>query len=140
MAVRIKGKLSNLKDKINKQIKVSGGVHIGFNPNSIYPNGTPVELVALFLEFGTKNMPPRPFMRNTIRKNKKKWSNLLRNSKNFDIVGKQIINDIKTSIINGNFEPLKPSTIKKKGNSYPLIDTGTLYDSLIYKKIPSKEK
>jgi hypothetical protein len=37
---------------------------------------------------------------------------------------------IKKKILTGHFAPLKPATIKRKGHSKPLIDTGQMYDSI----------
>jgi hypothetical protein len=39
-------------------------------------------------------------------------------------------NAVKRKILTGKFVPLKPATIKRKGHSKPLIDTGQLYDSI----------
>lgn len=140
MKFEIKGKLKNLEQKIQKQIRIAGGVNVNIDKSAIYDDGTPVELIALYLEFGTKNMPARPFMRSAIKKNKKSWADLLAKSRDFDTVGKKMVEDIKESILDGNFKPLKQSTVNKKGHAHVLIDTGKLYDSIDYKKVKSRKK
>jgi hypothetical protein len=37
---------------------------------------------------------------------------------------------VKKKILTGHFAPLKPATIRRKGHSKPLIDTGQMYDSV----------
>jgi hypothetical protein len=46
------------------------------------------------------------------------------------IMGLAAENAVKRKILTGKFAPLKPATIKRKGHSKPLIDTGQLYDSI----------
>ena len=50
----------------------------------------------------------------------------------YEKIGIIIVNDIKTTMVTGNFTPLKSSTIKAKGSTKPLIDTGELRNSISY--------
>lgn len=48
---------------------------VGFFPSSVYEDGTPVAYVATIQEYGVaqKGIPPRPFMRPTIEKQRMTW-------------------------------------------------------------------
>jgi hypothetical protein len=39
---------------------------------------------------------------------------------------------VQENIVHGEFTPLKPATIKRKGSSKPLIDTGQMMQSVTY--------
>lgn len=131
--------------KINKQdlIKFSGRetLEIGFFENARYENGTQVAQVAFFNEFGTLRIPARPFFRNAITKNIKKWYSTLgsairagRNPNNaLSLVGEQARGDIIKSITELNTPPNAQSTINAKGSTSPLIDSGLLRRSVTYK-------
>ena len=41
-------------------------------------------------------------------------------------------------IVNGGFEPNKESTVKRKGSSKPLIDTGTMRNAVSYEVVKKK--
>lgn len=45
---------------------------------------------------------------------------------------------VKRKILKGPFAPLKPATIRRKGHSKPLIDTGQMYDSIKTKVRPRR--
>lgn len=114
-------------------------LEVGFFEGSIYPNGNSVASVAFNNEYGNAYTPPRPFFRNAISKNYKKWGEFfLRNQKdNFEIslgvLGEKIRGDIVKSIDSLTSPPLKSSTIKRKGSSKPLIDTGLMRASVTFK-------
>lgn len=99
-------------------------------------------------EFGTERIPARPFLKNTMKKYSKDWERLLvaqlKNRGNdlqtaLNAVGNAATGDVKATITEGNFTPLKPQTIKnkeRKGRPKPsaiLIDTGSLIKSIAYK-------
>lgn len=97
-------------------------------------------------EFGAPQMgiPERPFLRTAIQENLPKYSKvfehsakgLLNGSKRIDValaaVGEVAAKDVYMTIKNGNFKPLKPATIKRKGSSTPLIDEGGMADSVTW--------
>lgn len=114
-----------------------------------YEDGTPVSLVAMVQEFGSpeKNIPPRPFMRPAKMEHAQEWKeqfekaakNLHKGRKSEEDImnelGDQIISDIRQSIVDVNFPPLKLETLKarrRKGNysEKPLIDTKRMFDTL----------
>ncbi|WP_252715295.1 hypothetical protein [Acinetobacter junii] len=51
------------------------------------------------------------------------------------ILGMQAAADVQMYMVNGKFAPLKAKTIKRKGSSKPLIDTGQLRQSITYKVV-----
>lgn len=131
---------NNLNDKIKKIQNKK--IQIGFFETATYPDGTYVATVARDNNLGTYKVPPRPFFTYTIEKNKKKWLRLLKdgiikykNDKALHRVGEVIKNDITKSIIQFSSPPNALSTIKKKGSSNPLIDTGLLAKSVEFKII-----
>lgn len=131
----LKAKLKNIADSYesNKQVRA------GFLKGSIYPEGTPVALVAAAHEFGVpeKGIPPRPFMSKAMAKHKGKWSTMMAKGiaeagidKAFDQVGEEMVADIQNSIADEDWEPLNPKTVKRKGFDTPLIDTAHMIDSV----------
>ena len=116
-------------------------LEIGFFETARYPNGTFVAQVARYNEFGTLNIPMRPFFRNAINKNIKKWYATLQNainqnatpSKALSIVGEVARADIIQSITDLRTPPNAQSTIKQKKSTNPLINTGLMRRSVTYK-------
>lgn len=138
-AVIPKFDISNLKAKIQTKNK-SGSLEVGFLQGK-YPNGLSVAKNAKYQEFGTYNIPPRPFFRNAIKQNQKKWVKLYkqgikqRDSFIVEKVGVIAASDIKSSITKTLMPPNAPATIKKKGSNHPLIDTGFMRQAVDYKVI-----
>lgn len=94
--------------------------------------------VAFYNEYGTKDIPARSFIRSTLAERQK---DIVR----FYIKSFQKYNAAKTAaaetsqyverlivakIASGNFAPNAPATIKRKGSSRPLIDTGVMMNSV----------
>ena len=52
-------------------------VAVGFFADAKYQDGTPVAAVAAWNEFGTKNIPERPFFRNALAESERGVSNIL---------------------------------------------------------------
>jgi len=87
----------------------------------------------------------RPFMRQSFDKNvgdlerlaKKEYDQVVDQkqsvSKMVKTVGAWMEGKIKETITTGNFRPLKPATIRAKGSSTPLIDTGQMRNSITHK-------
>lgn len=142
-SVGIKGG-DKMKYELSKRLKLFSKkrtLEVGFpagTPN--YPDGTPVAEVAFYNEYGTSTIPPRPFMRPTIEKNKEGWGVLLANTYkatkdidvSFGVVGQDAVGAFREAIIDFEGEPNAPSTINKKGFATPLQDTGHMRDSVNY--------
>lgn len=112
--------------------------------------GTPVAPIAAAQEFGTKDIPARPFMRNTVGDKKSSWANqiarLLRGKPDrvhdaFEIMGDIMAKDIQQTIEKGVMPWLNDKTIarkRKRGKKNPektLIDTGTMQEAISYEVV-----
>ena len=122
-----------------------------------YNNDTTIAEVAAWNEFGTKHIPARPFLRQSVDKNiekiKKVCAEQVKGVKQGKIdaeqalcrIGALQVGHIQAEIRKGNFvenaestiriknKPLKKSKKKKKGKATtPLIDTGRLHQSVHY--------
>lgn len=98
--------------------------------------------VAAYQEFGTADIPARPFIAPTFDENEGAYVDAL--ARGFDNVveggstperellkiGARVAGDIKRKITDVSSPPNAPSTVKKKGSSNPLIDTGTMRNAV----------
>ena len=99
--------------------------------------------IAAFNEVGTSNAPSRPFMRKSIDDNQEKIVAFMQAQAKRLIEGKATAQEImqqvavfqkgliQETIVEGEFEPNAPSTIRKKGSDRPLIDTGRMRQSVM---------
>lgn len=107
--------------------------------------GTDLVAVAAYNEFGTAHIPARPFLRIASDKNQDKWQKLMGDvaarvtanqmgvQQAQKLLGNQAVGDVQKVIGNrGLLAPNKPATIKKKGSSAPLIDSGNLRQSISF--------
>ena len=113
--------------------------------------GASIAEYAYWNEFGTKNIPARPFFRNAISDNSDTWAGSIKSQlKTMGITDKNVVekalkrtgklmrSDIQQSISKGGFKPLKPATIKKKGQATPLVDTGDMRNAIRYEVTDSR--
>ena len=118
-------------------------VKIGYQEGAKYPDGTSVVDVAMWNELGTVNIPPRPFLRQTVDNNEAKIQAKMQSLANKVAQGETAENVLKElgvfakgllqkEIKDGYFVPNEPSTIAKKHSDKPLIDTGLLRQSANY--------
>ncbi|UUM26271.1 hypothetical protein [Acinetobacter colistiniresistens] len=105
--------------------------------------------LAAIHEFGApgKNIPERSFLRASLQLNQGKYSQYLLGqlkpmllgktsmAATWQFLGQEAQADVQSYMINGKFVPLKPKTIKRKGSSKPLIDTGQLRQSVTYRVV-----
>ena len=137
-------KLEAALAEISKNVTKKATLSVGFMGGATYPNGTLVALVAAIQEFGApaRNIPPRPFFRNMIASKSEEWGPalgqlLVNNDYNSDrslsTLGLGIEGQLKQSIVDTNSPPLAPSTVARKGNDKPLIDTGHMLNSITSK-------
>lgn len=105
-----------------------------------------VKEYALYNEFGTVHIPARPFFRTALifeEGNKKVvdyvretfsqvMTGKLTSEQAMDKIGLFCKGRVIQSITNGKWEPLDKATIKAKGKSKPLVDTGTMLKSFDY--------
>lgn len=146
---QIQKEMDYLKSKVVKVGIISGGGQKKFSTHQDPPGRktkSKINLVRLGTvhEFGVpkKNIPSRPFMRQTFDSNiskiekfiKRKQSEVFRGKISgltaLNSLGVFYTGKVKETIKNGSFKALSPKTIKKKGSSKPLIDTGRLRNSI----------
>ena len=116
-------------------------VKVGFFSSARYPDGRPVAQVALSHEFGVRDQdgristPERPFFRLALREAEEPLTAYLKKAIGADLVltkpvasgaGAMLKGAIQQSIVKLRDPPNTPATIKRKGSSNPLIDTGTM--------------
>ena len=129
-------------------------VKTGFFESAKYDDGTPVAYIAAIQEFGHPegNIPSRAFFRNAIKANEQKWQvassqlilsvieGRLSKEQALEQLGQLMKGDIQESILDGEFEPLKQSTLDARQSrkrtegvaNKPLIDTGHMMRSVDY--------
>lgn len=116
-------------------------VRVGFQGDEKYEDGTTIAEVAAYNEFGSSDTPERPFMRQSFENHESELqaacdaANRLVSSggsadqalQQIGVVAKGLVQE---EIVNGGFAPNAESTIRKKGSEQPLIDTGTMRQSV----------
>lgn len=129
-----------IKKALEDRIDIANPIlEVGFFKEAKYSDGKAVAQVASQNEFGTHSIPPRPFFRNAIVKNSQKWMKFFKKSakehppyKAMGMLGEMIRSDIVQSINQTNTPPNSPLTIKQKGSSKPLVDTGKMRASVSF--------
>lgn len=133
-----KGRLSHLMRTL------AGGpkrVKVGF-PRGRVPGG--IIMRAIYNEFGTTRIPERPFMRITMRTNRAKYQRFLATNARWILnesvtinsalrrLGMIAVGDIQDMISSNVPPPNAPSTVRRKGSSTTLIDTGNMRQAVTY--------
>lgn len=143
------------KEKIRAALKVLKGhaalVGIPSGAKPAEKDGKPSKFtlaeLAYVLEKGSaaNNIPPRPFMKQTRERVESKFAKLLRSKLKavqslkqepltaLKQVGLAYEGEMKASFTVESFAPNAPETIRRKGSSKPLIDTGHLRQSITTK-------
>ena len=122
--------------KLPKSIAGPRQVKVGFPAGKV--SGDVVNR-AIWNHYGTsRGIPSRPFLLNAIRKNRRKYIEALKTSGAKILRGEATLDqtmsklgilaqgDIQQEITDLRTPPNAPSTIKAKGSSNPLIDTGEM--------------
>ena len=117
---------------------------VGWFESAHYPGGTPVAYVATIHEFGTGRIPARPFMRPAVADHGGEWLELIGQGVKASMMGDPSPAEVLELVMlqaAGNvaekiqsLPPLDPKasavTIKRKGHSKALIDTGQMFQSV----------
>lgn len=131
-------------DELRKRLVGNLVVRVGIPAGKHEEDGTPVAMIAAVHEFGSpeQGIPERPFLRITPVKQRMKYARLnrinlvkmLRGQMAVETalgqLGEMAKGDVQQEIRNGNFAPLKAETIRRKGSSKPLIDSGQMIQSV----------
>lgn len=116
-------------------------IQVGFQGDQKYEDGTSIAQVAAVNEFGASDIPERPFMRQSFENHEgelqaacdaaqrlvSSGGSAEQALQQIGVVAKGLVQD---EIVNGGFAPNAESTIEKKGSEQPLIDTGTMRQSV----------
>lgn len=133
-----KAVLNLLKDVKKKKVAV------GLFPQHVYPDGTPIAYVASIHEFGAKGMPPRSFMRTTIKAQRNEWRQQMAGAIKavsmgaidytdaLDQIGALGAGDVVKTIDRMEEPKLDPKTVKRKGFDTLLVDTGLMRQSITW--------
>ena len=124
-------------------------LNTGFFSESVYGpenDNLPVAQVAQLNEEGSRDNPPRPFIRagfgGALRSGKldKNISVAMKNileggdiQQQYKILGPVLVNEMRQQIINWDTPPNSPKTVEAKGKNDPLRDTDTMLNSVDYK-------
>lgn len=125
-----------------ESIREFGGKAIGVGlpkeEQATYPDGTPVETVAMAHEFGTDKLPERPFLRPGLKEALPVAADMIKESQGQDAdqtlsqVGLYAASKVQKGIENLSDPPNNDETVKRKGSSNPLIDTGRLRQAITH--------
>ena len=143
--IKVKGG-QQLRLAIENVVKVRGGAKVGWFQNAKYANGTSIAQVAVINEYGgivnNSAIPARPFMRTAFQNHNKEWGAIIANvlkrgdysntKQALEIGSIRASSDIQDSILNGNWIPNAPLTVKIKGFNRPLIDTSIMLKTVTY--------
>ena len=151
--VEIKGG-DKYKKFLSKMAEIAGGVKAGIFGNATNAETKePIAPYAVYNEFGTKNIPARPYMRTVAKEKPKVWvgtmvGHIRGRAKDpqawKDALGKageQMVKDIQFSIERGSWTPNAPATIaakKRKGKvepDHPLMDTGSMLSAVTFEVV-----
>lgn len=99
--------------------------------------------IATAQEYGTDTIPPRPFLRHALATRGANWreglAKAVQKQSSGDTSGAALtirrvalvmVRDVQGSIRSGPWVPNAPATIRRKGSSRPLIDSGQLRQSI----------
>lgn len=130
--------------------KIGGHVEVGWLGNKTHISGgggkrsiTMADLAAIHI-YGTKRIPVRDPLTPAIEQNQDKYREMIQQSvipildgkmdiaSLWQFIGMEAQADIQQYMVNGKFAPLNPKTIKRKGSSKPLIDTGQFRQGVTY--------
>jgi phage gpG-like protein len=135
--------VEDLKNKTQPYVAVGVIGNKAEEPRGQINNAT----LAAIHEFGTEDghIPARSFLRSTFREKRSAMLSLTKDlyskvifrklsvEEALAIIGEKFVSEIKAKITAGIPPPNAESTIKQKGSSTPLIDTGQLINSITYK-------
>lgn len=141
--------LFNAEQRLKKMQEAKSKVVVVGVLDGRYDDGTSVAEVAIAHEYGTKDLPQRSFLRNSVIEKEERiddvinseFSHALDNNdysidKALGRVGLEVVNIVKFSFREngyGTWSPLKPDYFAekmKRGRNLTLIDSGKLRDSI----------
>ena len=136
-------------ERVDKELMYAKNhyILIGFISEK-YNDGVNVREYALWNEYGTLYIPARPFFRRAT--NTRKAKRLINNyakrqigkvidtrghftmEQAYNAIGVYVVGQIQKSIKRGNWQQNAPSTVRRKGKSNPLIDSGSMINAVSF--------
>ena len=127
-------------NKIKRQLTSLDGSYtkVGIQSGEGTPGEASLAQIAAYNEFGTADIPARPFMRTSFLKKRPQLVQLqeqeyykiiqMRTNTSMALgrIGAWYAGQVQDTLTNNYWTPNKPATIRAKGSSKPLIDTGEL--------------
>lgn len=118
------------------------------------PSGKAVVELGAIHEFGSSDgrIPERSFLRGTMKKKRKAHNEIIRKLARSITLGKgtpenalnklgaRVSADVKETIANGVQPPNAPSTVRRKGSSKPLVDTGALRQAITWQVVSKGQR
>ncbi len=110
-------------------VKEPPSVKVGFKETATYPDGTPVSLVAAVQEYGSpaQNIPPRPFIRPTVKQNEQQYADMLQRAVVAVLSGAPDADQQMVALGERGKRDIQEA-IRRQG----LVDTGVLIESVTY--------
>lgn len=135
-----------LRRIIERMAGLNQQVEVGVPKGAMHGGGISMSLLANIHTYGSfsRGIPARPFLQPALQENQDKYIKYLKSqtmpllfgrakqARVLGLLGEMATADVKKYFTSGRFAPLAASTIKAKGSSRPLIDTGQLRQSITY--------
>lgn len=120
-------------------------VGVGFQEGDKNKDDESLAYIAAINEYGTSTIPARPFLHQSFEQNQDKFQyvcgralQMVASGGDVDsalnLIGAEAVGIVQKQIVNGDFAPNAPSTIRKKKSDKPLIDTGEMRQAIHYVK------
>lgn len=134
-------KLRQLQERLTEQHRVYVGIPRGAGNSE---DGTPLVQIGAIHEFGAKHIPERSFLREPLLAKQKDLAKVFRQLmprvargeltllQALDQVGAKAASISQEAISAGISPANDPKTVKRKGSSKPLIDTGRLRQAVTW--------
>lgn len=147
ISVTVKSRDNGLLGRIKRVAsQCTSKIEIGYF-GEVHGGKTPITLnrLAAIHEYGTNRIPKRPFVHPPLKQNRGKYLKITgkqiassvmgrgRMSQTWHYVGQAAVSDVQNYMLTGKFAPLAASTVRRKGSSKPLIDTGQMRQSITYR-------
>lgn len=151
---KIQGGLDGLQNRITRFQDEGHRVKVGLPRGSGThgPSGLPVVQLGAIHEFGSAdgNIPERSFLRSTMESKRREHNAIIRKLGRSVMTGRQdprvaleqlgmvAAANVQETIADGVPPPNAPATVRRKGSSKPLVDTGALRQAITHQVFKGK--
>lgn len=140
--------LQKIQNEIRKEIEKlthDKTVLVGIHEDAPQVEGGDITMAQLgaVLHFGNQNIPPRPWLDVGVQSGSADYLSIIENNSDdidraLNMVGNIAVGKVQQYMTELQDPPNAPSTIKNKGSSNPLIDSGALRQSVTYSIVDGK--